>query len=110
MAIIVWTIYMLAAAGIPFIDLIVNLPAVMAKLPPELAAFAYLLIFIILLAPALSIVGIILTVVAWLKARKGEDPGWLGIVGGVLMLISIAGLLAFIGGILAIIGGAKAKG
>ena len=66
--------------------------------------------FYAFIGPVLGLIGTILTYMAWSKAKEGEDPEALGIVGGVLMLISMAGIIGLIGGILAIIGGAQARG
>ena len=66
--------------------------------------------FYAFIGPVLGLIGTILTYMAWSKAKEGEDPEALGIIGGVLLLISMAGLIGLIGGILAIIGGAQARG
>ncbi|RLI12417.1 hypothetical protein DRO33_02710 [Candidatus Bathyarchaeota archaeon] len=67
---------------------------------PELA---WLTVFS-LIWTILCLVGTILTFMAWSKAKRGESPGALGIVGGVLLLLT-----SVIAGILAIIGASQAK-
>jgi len=50
---------------------------------------------------AIGLVSLVLTFSAWDKAKKGESASSEGVVGGILMLLSvnvIAGILAIIGG------------
>ncbi|RLI11851.1 hypothetical protein DRO33_03420 [Candidatus Bathyarchaeota archaeon] len=50
---------------------------------------------------AIGLVGLVMTYRAWEKAKMGEPASSEGVVGGVLMLISInviAGILAIVGG------------
>ena len=76
-----------------------------------LSIFLFLLLwFYAFVGPVLGLIGTILTYMAWSKAKEGEDPEALGIVGGILLLISMAGFIGLIAGILAIIGGAQARG
>ena len=66
--------------------------------------------FYAFIGPVLGLIGTILTYIAWSRAKEGEDPEALGIIGGILLLISMAGFIGLVGGILAIIGGAQARG
>ena len=61
-------------------------------------------LWLVLVGPVLGLVGTILVFMAWSRAKRGEEPGALGIVGGVLLLIGAPGIIGLVGGILAIIG------
>ncbi len=95
LGVLAWAFLMLAAMAVPVGELFIALGAIA---------------WVALLGPVLGLIGTILTYMAWSKAKEGEDPGALGIVGGVLLLIGMPGFIGLVGGILAIIGGVQAKG
>ena len=95
LGLLAWAFLMLAAMAVPVGELSIVLGAIA---------------WVALLGPVLGLIGTILTYMAWSRAKVGEDPGALGIVGGVLLLIGMPGIIGLVGGILAIIGGIEARG
>ena len=93
LGVLAWLLWVLMAAGVPI----------------ELLFYAlFLWGFLGWFAVAgfiLGLIGTIMVYMAWVRAKRGEPAGGLGIVGGILLLIS-GNIIA---GILAIIGGAQAK-
>ena len=69
--------------------------------------FPTTVLWLLFLAPALSLAGTVLTYVAWKKLQAGRDPTTYAVLGGVLLIASTVGTEGTVGavsGILAILG------
>ncbi len=60
-------------------------------------------LWLLFLAPALSLTGTVLTYVAWKTLRAGRDPTTYAVLGGALLIASTSGIVGVVSGILAIL-------